>query len=67
MSWPGRNFASVISSFTVLTGTGGWTTSRFGPVAASVTGAKSFSGSYGSFATSDGWMAIAAMCAIMIV
>src|SRR4051812_11357239 len=47
--WPGDFFASAINSFTFFAGTDGCTTSIYGCVPTSDTGAKSFAGSYGSF------------------
>jgi hypothetical protein len=44
-SSPGFDFASAISSFTFLAGIDGLTTSRFGSVANSTIGAKSFAAS----------------------
>ena len=48
LSRPGFAFASAMSSCTDLAATEGCTTSMRGEVATSVTGTKSFCGSYGS-------------------
>src|SRR3989304_5184203 len=63
---PGFDFASEMNSFTDRAGTLGWMTSRFGSTAIRVTGAKSFTVSYGSFLWRYG-LAPCAMFAVMMV
>jgi len=67
LSCPGRDFENAIRSGTDFTGSDGWTTSRFGTIAASETGAKSRTGSYGSFAYSAGFTACEAAVPMRIV
>src|SRR5258707_14006788 len=54
LSEPGRALARAISSFTEVAATDGWMTNMTGEESINETGAKSFSGSYGSFLYSAG-------------
>ena len=63
----GLAFISAISSLTFFAGTSGLTTSRFGTRAISVMGAKSLTGSYGSFLYSDALIACVLIVPPMIV
>ena len=53
---PGFDRASAMSSFTLFTGSDGWTESRYGCHRMVVTGAKSFSVSKGRFGYTAGFM-----------
>src|SRR6266705_219421 len=66
LSWPGRCLAYAISSATDFTGSEGCTTSTFASDAACVIGAKSRSGSYGTFLYMTGLIA-SVLAAIRIV
>ncbi|MCY1557251.1 hypothetical protein D9M68_940860 [compost metagenome] len=63
VSWPCRDFASAVRSASVRTGLSGGTTSTSPLLAISEAGAKSLTGSYGSFLNSE---ALAA-CVVLVV
>src|SRR5512143_2560908 len=67
LSAPGFDFASAIRSFTVFTGDDGCTTRMLGVTATRLTGAKSFTGSNGSFLNRLTLMALGATLPISSV